>query len=291
MKVETYEVFNPEAKVEINPVQSIKMAFFRTDQNLRHIGEIKPEIMDDYLAALKKRLAEELADFTIDVSAFDLDEMTGDLRALKDQPDLVELVLRYVSVQLDLPGDYQPGPEKIEVTSLTRFKSFTRLSYHRIKACADVLGDEQGIQLWKAAILRRVEEERVKVVKDKQERLEKGEEEQPLTEVREGAINNWTRIGLADFTAAFLDDHKVLYRFDRCLVPESLKDFEDPDFAYLCSCFYGDSQGYNQEKTIHMRRTQTLHHGAFCDEFYWDSRVYDNPEQPSLEFTQNLGVD
>ncbi|MGC9778022.1 MAG: hypothetical protein HZR80_02130 [Candidatus Heimdallarchaeota archaeon] len=38
-----------------------------------------------------------------------------------------------------------------------------------------------------------------------------------------------------------------------------------------------------------MRRTQTLHHGDFCDELYWNNVVHPNAEQPSLEFTKKLG--
>jgi len=38
-----------------------------------------------------------------------------------------------------------------------------------------------------------------------------------------------------------------------------------------------------------MRRTQTLHHGDFCDDLYWNNVVHPNAEQPSLEFTKKLG--
>jgi len=85
-------------------------------------------------------------------------------------------------------------------------------------------------------------------------------------------------MGLADFVVAAFDDDKILYRFDRCLTPEALKDFGDPDFAYLCSCYIGDAEGFNAGKTIHLRRTQTLHHGDFCDELYWDSHVHADGE-------------
>ncbi|NPE08965.1 MAG: hypothetical protein GNW80_11845 [Asgard group archaeon] len=70
---------------------------------------------------------------------------------------------------------------------------------------------------------------------------------------------------------------------------EALKHHNDPDIAYIASCYIGDIAEWNEGEYIHLRRTQTLHHAVFCDELYWDTRVHDNPVQPSLEFTKNIG--
>ncbi len=295
MKVETYNVFNPNTVVELDLGESIQQALTLNDRIIGYVGDIKPDISTEYVSALKKRLAQAAQDFDIDAAPFGLDEMSQDLKVLKEHPDLQSLTLRFVGKQLDLPGDFQPGSESIQVTSLNRVRSFERLSYHRVKACADVLGDEQGIRLWKAVIARLLQDNRLEAEKARQERLAQGQEEPAISTIvehSERAVEYWTEIGLADFAVAVLDEHRALYRFDSCLTPEALKDFEDPDFAYLCSCYIGDAQGFNAARTIHLRRTQTLHHGDFCDELYWDSRVYtEPPEQPSLEFTQNLGRD
>jgi hypothetical protein len=81
----------------------------------------------------------------------------------------------------------------------------------------------------------------------------------------------------------------VLFRFDRCLTHEALRDLNDPDIAYLASCYIGDAEEFNPGRTRYVRRTQTLHHGDFCDELYWDVDFHTDPEQPSLEFTRMLG--
>ncbi len=81
----------------------------------------------------------------------------------------------------------------------------------------------------------------------------------------------------------------VLYRFDNCLTHEALRDLNDPDIAYLASCYVGDAEEFNTGRTRYLRRTQTLHHGDFCDELYWDVDFHTDPEQPSLEFTRMLG--
>lgn len=43
----------------------------------------------------------------------------------------------------------------------------------------------------------------------------------------EKAIKGWTETGLGDFTSCFFDDYKVLFRFDKCVIHEALKDFND----------------------------------------------------------------
>ncbi|UCG00790.1 MAG: hypothetical protein JSW11_14365 [Candidatus Heimdallarchaeota archaeon] len=88
---------------------------------------------------------------------------------------------------------------------------------------------------------------------------------------------------------ATFDDYIILYRIDKCGVHETLKDFADPDDAYLCSCYIGDTEDYNRGEIIHLRRTQTLHHGDFCDELYWNNELYKDVKQPSLAFTKSLG--
>ena len=94
-------------------------------------------------------------------------------------------------------------------------------------------------------------------------------------------------MGLADFTVAVFDEHMVLYRFDRCAMHECIKHLDDPDYAAL-ACHIGDLEGAHPGKNSRMRRSQTLHVGDFCDEFCWDSDVYNEPVQPSLEFTRSL---
>jgi len=289
MYVKNYRVFNPDALVELDISETIKQAFARTDQILVHVGTIRPEVTAEYSLALKMRLLDVVQDASVDSSSFELGDMSDGLEPLKDHLGLQDLIFRFVGMHLELAQDYQLRPdETVQVTSLNHAKAFERLSYHRTKACADVLGDEQGVQLWKAVVARLLEDEKIEYERAKQERVERGEDEPTSAEIIERAIKRWTEIGLGDFTVVVFDDSKTLYRFDSCLTHEALKDSNDPDFAYLCSCYIGDAEGYNFCNR-YLRRTQTLHHGDFCDELYWDPRVYHDPRQPSLEFTQKLG--
>lgn len=278
MKIEVYNVCNPNAKVKVNPIECVKQAFVETDVILKILGDIRPEIKTEYISALKKRLVEAIRDSHIDSSLFDFNEMGKELTVLNKYSELQEMILQLVCKYLALPEDYRPGPEKIEVLSLNNFKADARPSYYRVKTFVDVLGEDAGVKLWKEIINRKLVEERTK----------SGGKEVSVREVLERSMKRWMERGLADFTAAIFDDHKVLFRFDRCLIAEALKDFNDPDIAYLATCFVGEA-GVNTGRTMRLRRTQTLHHRDFCDEFYWDIEFYTDPEQPSLEFTRKMG--
>ncbi len=282
MKVETYKVYNPNKKIKINPNESIKQALVQTDLILKILGEIKPEISNKYISALKKRLKESIEDFHIDTDLFELDEIRKVLVVLNDYLDLQELVIQLTCKFLDVPKPFTPQ-EKIEVLSLNYIKTIDKMSYYRVKAFTDVLNRAAGISLWKKILNQKLIEER-----EKNKAAKSGQKELSSAEIIEGAIKYWTKLGMADFTVAILDEHMDLMRFDKCLVHEALKDLNDPDIAYLASCFIGDAEEYNTGKTRYLRRTQTLHHGDFCDELRWDPRIHDNPEQPSLDFTRKL---
>ncbi len=288
MKVETHKAYNPRKRIKVNPQEKIGQCFKWTNHMLRHLDDIRPDMTNKYIHALNGRLLDAVREFRVVPPSFDAEEMLKGLSHLGNHPDLQDLIIRFMCKHLDLPADHKPGPEEIEVLSLNDARAGRRLSYHRVKALVDLLGREEGIPLYKEVVNRILVAERVESEQNKKERL-RGEKEILSAEYVERAVKAWTDYGLADFTVAVIDDHKVLYRFDSCLTHEALRDFDDPDIAYLASCYVGDAEEFNTGKTRHLRRTQTLHHGDFCDELYWDVDFHTDPEQPPLEFTRTLG--
>ncbi|MFX1253296.1 MAG: L-2-amino-thiazoline-4-carboxylic acid hydrolase [Promethearchaeota archaeon] len=280
MEIKTYNCYNGDIKIEINPKELIEKIFDRTELILKYLDEFKPNLTKDYLTALKKRLSDALNDFTANSDLFDLKTIGKNLEYLNKFQDLQELIIQFAWKYLALPTNYVPKLENVEVTSLNRAKADERLSYYQVKAFVDILGKDEGVQLYTRILSRVVREMTSK---------RKSNPDPSILKNREGAIKWWCKEGIADFTVAFDDDYKTLFRFDRCVTHEALKDLNDPDIAYICSCYIGDIEEYNVGKVIHLRRTQTLHHGDFCDELWWDTRVHDNPKLPALEFTRKLG--
>ena len=281
MQIQNFKGFNPEIKVSINPRSKVEQEFRLTDLVLQYLQSNQPVIVQDYVEALKKRLVADIADFHIDLSFFDLNSVRNDLNVLGDFIELQDLLGQFTCKNLEISTENQAKSTETAILSINRVKAQEVLSYYRLKALVDILGMEQAVPLWKEIVAFRIISNR----KRRQTNVEK----QSIKENLERAVEIWTKIGMADFTRAIFDENKYLFRFDSCFTHEVLKDFNDPDLAYLATCYIGDAEEYNKGKTIKLRRTQTLHHGDFCDELYWNSDVHKEVEQPSLEFTRKLG--
>jgi hypothetical protein len=189
-------------------------------------------------------------------------------------------IILFICMQYELPAKINLESGKVEVKSMGVTKAMRRLSYYRVKAFADVFGKEKGIQLYKQIL-----------AKISLEIRNKSKEEETVTVVSKNKdqLKAWKEFGLANFTFTFIDKDQIIYRFDKCIVHEALKDLNDPDIAYIASCYGADIEEFNHGRIVCLRRAKTLHHWDYCDELYWDKRVHPNPEHPSLEFIEKIG--
>jgi hypothetical protein len=284
MKVKVYNCYNEDAEGKINPINTIKRAFDTTDIVLSKLKELNPEILDTYIITLKEKLNGIVKDFKLDSNQFELESITNELELLREQSELQKAILGFIFHSLALPTDYNPEEGEVTILYSNEFKARERFSYHRVKTLVELLGKEKGSELYKKIVPDLIKE----MKKGSNVNKTKDPRDITLNDQRKRTIKYWCRIGLVDFTVAVFDDYKVLYRFDKCAVHETLKEFADPDIAYLASCYIGDVKEFNEGEVVHLRRTQTLHHGTFCDELYWNNVVYKDTEQPSLAFTESL---
>ncbi|NPD88612.1 MAG: hypothetical protein HGN29_07800 [Asgard group archaeon] len=287
MKTESHKCYSLTKKGNINPSNVIKERMERTDLVIKFFHKLKPEDLNLYINTLKDKLDEIVGDYEFDESAFDWEFLREGNEVLSDFPDFEKTVFLWICKTLKIPDTYHSEKGAIELVYFDEIKSKARLPYYRVKTFAEMYGKEEGIEIYKQVV-----QEVIKALKSKYMPPKPPNPESiTILASNKGSIESWRRIGLVDFTYCIFDDFKIIYRFDNCLTPEALKDFNDPDIAYLATCYIGDAPEWNKDKIIHMRRTQTLHHAKFCDEFYWNNYVHPDAEQPSLEFTRNMGKD
>ncbi|MHA1200745.1 MAG: hypothetical protein ACTSQF_15605 [Candidatus Heimdallarchaeaceae archaeon] len=186
---------------------------------------------------------------------------------------------------MNLPQDYTSDDGKVELLFYNRIKVGEAVSYYLVRTFVDVYGREEGTEIYKQIVPYLIRERK----ENDPEELPDDPKTKTILELNKSSIESWCSIGMADFSSYLFDEFKIVYRFDKCLIPEVLKEFNDPDLAYLASCYLGDNPEMNKDRVIHMRRTQTLQHSDFCDEMYWNNIVHPDTEQPSLEFTKNIG--
>ncbi|NPD88611.1 MAG: hypothetical protein HGN29_07795 [Asgard group archaeon] len=285
MKSESYKCYSLTKKGNMKPIGLIHARMERTDFVLQSLHKLKPEDMNKYVSHLTDKLSEIVGDYTFEMNVFDWNFIRKDLEILPNFPQLEKAIFYWSCKTLKLPDNYKSDQGEIELVFFDEIKSNERLSYHRVKTFVEIYGEDLGTELYKQIV-----PEVVKALKSKY----LGEKPADPKSVNilvsnKRSIESWCKTGLADFSFHIFDDYKIVYRFDSCLTPEALKDFKDPDIAYLASCYIGDVPEWNKDKIIHLRRTQTLHHAEFCDEMYWNNLVHPDAEQPSLEFTENMG--
>ncbi|MFX0065918.1 MAG: hypothetical protein ACFFC7_27420 [Candidatus Hermodarchaeota archaeon] len=282
MRIETYKNYNPRAKHTIKPREILRENFVRINTTIRALQNIRPEIIESYLVALKKRLENEVKAYTLDTSTINLTELSDDLPLINQYPEFKDLIVKVLFKYLPLPKDSQPGLEEFEGIWVEALKGWFLVPYYRTKAFTDILGRENGIKFWK---------EMVVYLLDEAEEQEEGEIWPPIKEVAESWINgakSGENQGF-DFTVVIYDDYKVLLKFDRCCVHESLKYLDDQEIVYLSRCYTGELRADRTNRVRRKRLTQTLHCGEYCDEFYWDNTVHPNAENPDKDFIRNLG--
>ncbi len=285
MKIKPCQFFNTEAKSKINLFNFMKSNFEQTDSVIKYFYKLKPNKLGKYLLAFEKRLNDEIKEFQIDFDQFDIEKIEQNQSILNKYPELEKVISNFLCKLLELPKGLNTTEEEIDLRYFNIRKASSHLSYYRVKAIEDILGKEEATNLYKKIVKYLIKERK------EQNPPEMPEDPRKVTRInsRERIMKQYRELGVGDFTIVIFDDYKEFYKFDRCVVHEVLKDLNDPDIAYLSSCYSRDHPSNNEGYTIHMRRTQTLHHGDFCDELYWNNVVYPNAKQPSLEFAKKMG--
>lgn len=284
MKVQTYNCYNESAEGLISPIKSIKTAFNKTNIFLTTLSKLHPSLLANYAQHLEKRINQYINNSSCDLSVYDISSLSKDYPTINQFPELLKTILNYVIHTLALPGNYNGEDKEISLLYFNSVKIIDQLSYFRVKSLIELLGMDEGASLYKKIVVNFVKDMRKGFSDD----LSLDPKELSVVERNQNAVNHWCKVGLANFTVGVFDDYKVICRFDKCMIPEILNEFNDSEVAYLASCFLGDSETFNDNQIIHMRRTQTLHHGEFCDEFYWNNIIHRDAEQPSLNFTAGL---
>ena len=282
MQTESYKCFNIKAKGKINLTGFIKEEIEEASSIFNFLGILKPEIMSEYLSSFKERMNEVVGNYQINFTSLHVDDIVQNLAYIYGDLDLQSLIIRFICKNLEITNF--PNQSEVDLLYYNQSKARFKISYHRVKTLEDLMGKEEATQLYKEVVTHSILEMKKKSKKE----LPIDPREVTRNESRKNYIELSRKRGFGDFTIGIFDDYKEIYRFDRCVVHEVLKNFNDPDIAYLSSCYRHENPEWNKGEIIHLRRTQTLHHSEFCDELYWNNEIHPNTEQPSLEFTEKL---
>ncbi|MDF1541051.1 MAG: hypothetical protein P1Q69_19295 [Candidatus Thorarchaeota archaeon] len=271
---EIYKNYNPNAKREIVVEDYLFGSAQRLEQMLEFLGANKSEFLKTFIQEISKKLSVNAKSMNIGQFAELIEKQLQKLPLLKSHSPLGDLVFPFVLGELNLAE----FTEKATVLHLESEKGENLLLYHALKIMVDLLGREEGIQLYKGFVDYRIKNSPPREVDD-------------FRVARVSWIKGMADSGGYEFAIYDFDESKFLGRFDKCVVYDSLKDMEDAALGYYVTCYAGSTGCNLSDWCVRMRRTQTLFTADFCDELYWDRHVYNEPEQPSLDFTRKLVVE
>lgn len=280
MEIKNHKCYNEKAETELEPNAWIQGQLGSMNSVLKFLTEFKPEFVEDYTQHFTKRIKNAIDSIEKKDGYYDFPAIEEKFEFLDKYPKLRILTREFLLAHVNPMRKSPTKPEKFLAYGFNHSMAFRRISYHRVKSFAELLGKEEGIKLYTKILTRMIE------VASK-----KSPEKSDISNTKycEKAIKSWCEYGMANFTSCVLDEDMTVFRFDSCFAHEVLKDFNDPDIAYYASCYGADLPVFNEGRIICVKRTQTLHHEPFCDELYWDSRVHNDPEMPSSDFLKNMG--
>jgi hypothetical protein len=276
MKIESYSTFNPKVMIKTDLVSLIDQCFYELESMMKFVFNNKPDQYEQYLSELERVISSYVLDYSMKNSDLDIKKLEKDYSFIFNNSLILNLSLNLICLHLEIPQNFRFNDKKVDLLVIKEKSVSFVVKYFGIKAMQHLLNEEDGMKFYK------------KYCKIRYQDTGKKKNSRTAKKAREDQLNEFTDQGLYDWKFAIFDDEKYLLKVNRCFLHEIFKPFNDPKVSYLVCCYTGSDAIRRDNQYLRMRRIQTLFDGNFCDEFYWNNEVHDNPEQPNLEFTQSL---
>ena len=260
--------------------QSREHAELRLQSYNHLLGVVKTqqlEILADYIANLKARCQQLITDKYLALREADVAPLITNLTHLKEQLALARLYLNYNFQLLKLPKRTRWKRAKLTVTLRTFMRARYLPIYTNLQVLTETLPRDQAIQLFKEHINDYMRK-RVADMDDRYQTLD-GLREMFLQMGEWGVVGNVSEV----------QDGKLIMRRDTCLHHALLEDIPDPELKYL-TCCYGDYEGVRSfNKHFKLTMHHTLVNGdPYCDCVYYDTRITQDFTHPSKAFFDRI---
>ncbi|MFX1507499.1 MAG: hypothetical protein ACFFDC_15555 [Promethearchaeota archaeon] len=276
MEVQRLYCYNPDKTRSLNVQSFVETSLLLLDRLLVYLADHKSDILDEYITRLEMRY-KSVATSSFDITdTLDLSNISTEMKILMNFPNLWRACADFILTMLDVPQDYTWEPQELDLLT----ENVTRASYHhfyyRAKILTDLMDRDEALQLVKEFIDYAME---TYVQVPKYEDLNSMYEEN----IRESYENE-----SADWIAVPVSGGRYISRGDRCGPYVVLKEFNDPELAYIVAC-YGDYDLIKKRnENFVLTRTHTQMNGPYCDTCIHDTRIVDKIDHPPKEVFDNL---
>jgi hypothetical protein len=275
MEVQRLYCYNPDKTRSLNVQDFVETSLLLLDRLLVYLAEHKSDILDEYITGLELRYKSAVTSSFNAIDTLDLSNSSG-MKILMDFPDLQKACADFILTTLDVPQEYAWEPQELDLLT----ENVTRASYHhfyyRAKVLTDLMDKDEAIQLLK---------EFIDFAMEKYVQVPRYED---LTSMYEENIRESYENESADWIAVPVSGGRYISRGDRCGPYVVLKEFNDPELAYVVACYgdYGLIKKRNENFVL--TRTYTQMNGPYCDTCIHDTRIVDKIEHPPKEVFENL---
>lgn len=262
---------------EYQPLEYAQLRLKSFDHLLGVLKAQQPKRLIEYLTNLEARYHQLVKSDYLSLSDADVSPLISELTHLSGHPLLARLYLNYSFQLLQLAKETKWKSTKVEVTLRTFMRSRYIPIYTNLLVLTETLPRDKAIQLYKDHINNYM---RMRIA-DMDDRF------QTLEELREMLLGmgEWGVVG----NVGEVEDGKLIMRRDTCLHHALLADIPDEELKFLVCCF-GDYEGVRSfNKHFKLTMSSTLVAGdSYCDCVYYDTRITKNFTHPSKEFFDSI---
>ncbi|MHA2366566.1 MAG: L-2-amino-thiazoline-4-carboxylic acid hydrolase [Candidatus Hodarchaeales archaeon] len=265
--------YKDNASYKVNLNEKLPQYVKGLDIFLKSLQKEKPDIYNDYIIALKKKL---LTLITNSVGELNTIKIPNFLELLDNYNDLQKVYFAYAFQLLEIPDNY--SSEIIELKWLNSDKAQLCPFYYRAYVLCEIMGKDKAIDYLKNYIDTK-----------NYEHTSPNLDLNDVNHFWEEDTREKENPHPSDFIAYRFHKGKIGGRADKCLAHEALKPLNDPELSHIVACYGDTTQIQAQNPNFVLTRTKTLMQGdPYCDTCVHDRRHNSKIKHPNDEFFINL---
>ena len=281
MKFRKFGKINPNKVYKIKPIEFFESGIFkRLDFLLGLIKRKKEEQYEDFVKRLIKRLQDKVAVKELSFDKQEINDMISNYNNLNDQIELTRLHLDLQIQILELTKKQLNSVEQIEIPSRINWRAVFINKYYQLLALIDVLGRNEGIELYKEYL-----DQYYVHIKSTFKHYK------TLDEFSKEHLEEAETSTDGEFAVVYSSVENGVYivRNDNCPAVEALNDIEDKELIYIICCYADYQFTVMSNEYFVMTRNYTVAEGdPYCDKVFHDTRIDKELKHPSKEFLDSM---
>lgn len=265
--------FLPHSEVDVNIPSVLEGVLLSLERFLAYTKEKAPDVLEKFCIDLTG-LYNSLADTKLP-DLQDFFQQPDTLPILQKHHELALSCINYVLSLYDFSGEYSKNDQH-KTTLLTHRRAILGPTLQRLKQFSLTVNTN-----WAKDFLQSYADYFVLNYRSVPEHSD-------LEKVFEADAESFKTDTTSICTGVLFNRSRYAYRVDRCMGYEALKEFNEPEFAYLAICAGDGAIIRKMNENFEFTRSCTLFDGPYCDGITHDTRYAEIVKHEPDSFFQSL---